>query len=78
MAKLGAVIFGVSLFVLSMFTSYADGSDVIIEGYGGQPPDIDRGSSLPFSGMDLGMLIGGGVFLLCVGLLIRKIARGQT
>ena len=46
-----------------------------VDGYGGQgaPP-----STLPFTGLDVGLLAGGGLLLLLIGLaMTRLVPRGQ-
>ena len=50
----------------------AGGVQSEVEGGGG------AGGSLPFTGMDLGLLIGGGLVLLAVGFGLRRLARGNA
>jgi hypothetical protein len=55
--------------------------NAVIDGYGGgstPETDVDRGATLPFTGLDLGLLVGGGLTLLAVGYGLRKLARRST
>ena len=36
---------------------------------------VESGGSLPFTGMDLGLLIGGGLMMILVGAGLRKLSR---
>jgi hypothetical protein len=56
-----------------------------VDGYGGGAGGIQSdveggggGGSLPFTGLDLGLLIGGGLQLLAVGFGLRRLARGNA
>jgi hypothetical protein len=57
-----------------------------VDGYGGGAGGVQSeveggggaGGSLPFTGMDLGLLIGGGLVLLAVGFGLRRLARGNA
>ena len=57
-----------------------------VDGYGGGAGGIQSevesgggaGGSLPFTGLDLGLLIGGGLVLLAVGFGLRRLARGNA
>ena len=60
----------------------AQDSGSVVDGYGGCQggiqSDVDGGGSLPFTGLDLGLLIGGGLLLLAVGFGLRRLARGNS
>lgn len=47
-------------------------NDPIIEGYGGQPPHIDNPPNLPFTGLDLWVVIIGAVLILTTGMMLRR------
>jgi hypothetical protein len=55
-----------------------------VDGYGGGAGGIQSdvegggGGSLPFTGLDLGLLIGGGLLLLAVGFGLRRLSRGNA
>lgn len=54
-----------------------------VSGYGGQAGGVEEqveagGGALPFTGLDLGLLIGGGVLLLAVGAGLRRLARDKA
>ena len=55
-----------------------------VDGYGGGAGGIQSevesggGGSLPFTGLDLGLLIGGGLVLLAVGFGLRRFSRGNA
>jgi len=42
---------------------------------GGVQGSVSGGGALPFTGLDLGLLVGGGMVLLVVGGLLRRLAR---
>jgi hypothetical protein len=51
---------------------------VVVSGYGGQggaAAEVEGGGALPFTGLDLALLIGGGIVLVAVGVLIRRFSR---
>jgi hypothetical protein len=54
----------------------------VVDGYGGFQggiqSDVEGGGSLPFTGLDLGLLIGGGLLLLAIGFGLRRLARGNS
>jgi hypothetical protein len=56
--------------------------DSSVDGYGGVQggiqSDVEGGGSLPFTGLDLGLLIGGGLLLLALGFGLRRLARGTN
>jgi hypothetical protein len=39
---------------------------------------VESGSTLPFTGLDLALLIGGGVALLLIGATLRRITRERS
>jgi hypothetical protein len=55
-----------------------------VDGYGsisgGIQSDVEGGAggALPFTGLDLGLLIGGGLLLLAIGFGLRRLARGTA
>jgi hypothetical protein len=55
-----------------------------VDGYGsisgGIQSDVEGGAggTLPFTGLDLGLLIGGGLLLLAIGFGLRRLARGTA
>jgi len=50
-----------------------------VSGYGGQAggveSDVQAGGTLPFTGLDLGLIIGGGILLLLLGAGLRRLTR---
>jgi hypothetical protein len=64
-------------FLIVASTVFAQGSSV--SGYGGQAGSVEEqvetGGGLPFTGLDLGLLIGGGLLLLAVGAGLRRLGR---
>jgi drug/metabolite transporter (DMT)-like permease len=53
-----------------------------VSGYGGQAggveEQVETGGTLPFTGLDIGLLIGGGLLLVAVGAMLRRLARDRT
>jgi hypothetical protein len=51
-------------------------------GYGGQAgavqAEVDGGGALPFTGLDVGLLIGGGLLLVGVGASLRRLSRSTA
>jgi hypothetical protein len=81
MARFSAILSGAVIAVLAL-SATAFGETVHGRGYGGPGADIQeeivaaRGADiLPFSGLDLALLVGGGLMLLLVGLLVRRATR---
>lgn len=64
--------------LLCASVALADASDA---GYGGQgggtEKPVESGGSLPFTGLDLALLVGGGVLLLSVGFVLRRVTRAR-
>ncbi len=53
-------------------------SPVVVSGYGGQggaAAEVEGGGALPFTGLDLALLVGGGIVLVAVGVAIRRVSR---
>jgi len=50
-----------------------------VSGYGGQSggvqSDVQSGGTLPFTGLDLGLILGGGILLVLVGIGLRRLGR---
>lgn len=78
----------VSLALLAWIPS-ALAADSSVQGYGGSGgqvqsqveggnPGTSTSGSLPFTGLDLGLLIAGGALLLVVGGVIRRITRSAA
>jgi hypothetical protein len=65
--------------VLFAGTALAGSSE---QGYGGAggavQTDVEGGGTLPFTGLDLGLLIGGGLLLLAVGFGLRRASRARA
>jgi hypothetical protein len=74
------------LAVVAVYAPVALAQQSSVDGYGGGAGGIQSeveggggaGGSLPFTGLDLGLLIGGGVVLLAVGFGLRRLARGNA
>ena len=49
--------------------------DVYAGTAGSAQGEVQGGGTLPFTGLDLGLLIGGGVLLLALGLVLRRLTR---
>jgi hypothetical protein len=47
-------------------------------GQGGVEGQVETGGALPFTGLDLALLIGGGLLLLAVGAGLRRLGRVKT
>lgn len=81
MAGFSAILSGALIAVLAL-SATAFGGTVPGRGYAGVGADVQeeigavRGAELlPFSGLDLTLLVGGGLLLLLVGLLVRRATR---
>lgn len=79
------VIIGTSvLAALTVWAPIALAQQSSVDGYGGGAGGIQSdvegggGGSLPFTGLDLGLLIGGGLLLLAVGFGLRRLSRGSA
>jgi hypothetical protein len=74
------------LAIVAVYAPVALAQQSSVDGYGGGAGGIQSeveggggaGGSLPFTGLDLGLLIGGGVVLLAVGIGLRRFARGNA
>ncbi len=67
------------LVAVSASTALAGSSGSVYGGQGGSvQTDIDGGSTLPFTGLDLGLLAGGAVLLLALGFGLRRFARDRA
>lgn len=79
-------MFACLLAVVVVYAPVALAQQSSVDGYGGGAGGIQSeveggggaGGSLPFTGLDLGLLIGGGVVLLAVGFGLRRFARGNA
>jgi len=72
-----------ALAALTVYAPIALAQQSSVDGYGGGAGGIQSdveggGGSLPFTGLDLGLLIGGGLLLLAVGFGLRRLARGSA
>jgi hypothetical protein len=47
-------------------------------GPGGVQGEVEGGGALPFTGLDLGLLIGGGLLLVAVGATLRRVSRARS
>ena len=81
-----AIIFGCLVTAVVVYAPVALAQQSSVDGYGGGAGGIQSevesgggaGGSLPFTGLDLGLLIGGGLELLAVGFGLRRLARGNA
>jgi hypothetical protein len=77
--KKTATIVGLALVSFLVLASTALAQDSSVSGYGGQAGGVEQqvetGGALPFTGLDLGLLIGGGLLLLAVGAGLRRLGR---
>jgi hypothetical protein len=74
-SKLRMILSAASILVFLVIPTAAMAQSSSVGGYGGQgaPP-----STLPFTGLDVGLLAGGGLLLLLIGLaMTRLVPRGQ-
>ena len=82
--KLRYVLVGVSAFLVGAPVALAASSGPAGNGYGGggyagnevsQAAGAVAGNALPFTGLDLALLVIGGLALLVVGMVLRRAAR---
>jgi hypothetical protein len=45
---------------------------------GGVQATVETGGTLPFTGLDLGLLIGGGLLMILVGVGLRRLSRSSA
>jgi hypothetical protein len=79
-SKLRMILSAVSVFVFLAVPTAAMAQSSSVGGYGGQggSPSSVEPSTLPFTGLDVGLLAGGGLLLLLIGLaMTRLVPRGQ-
>lgn len=78
------VSLAVAAVAASVFAAIAVASDAARDAYGGAGAQIAQGvtgvtgnpeGSLPFTGIDLGLLALGGVLAICAGIAIRRLSR---
>ena len=75
-----AVLAGALVFVLSAASAFA--VSPLVEQYGGQAGGAQGdvaggGGGLPFTGVDVVLLAGGGAVLVVAGMLVRRLARSR-
>jgi hypothetical protein len=74
---------GLTLFGTFAWAATAFAGSSSVSGYGGQAGGVEQevesvGGALPFTGLDLGLLIGGGLLLLAVGAGLRRLGREKA
>jgi hypothetical protein len=78
--RLGQV--GIALTAYFVLASVALAQQPTEGGYGGVggyiQGDVEGGGSLPFTGLDLVLLVGAGVLLLVAGLALRRVGRTSS
>jgi hypothetical protein len=74
------LVLATTLVALSLAASAAFAQSPTERGYGGQggaAAEVEGGGGLPFTGLDIGLLVGGGVVLVLVGMTIRRLSRAS-
>lgn len=74
--------FASSVLAYLVLASVALAQEPTQSGYGGTggniQGDVEGGGSLPFTGLDLLLLVGAGALLLAAGLTLRRVGRARS